>query len=234
MQAWIVAASIVGFAVVVFAMSPSIHAFFWNVGTSWLSSGNSSTPFDQQLFVLSGESPASPDFFDQIAHGWRISTSIEFWGAWFTASLFISLILITGIVYCTVRLLQIRRIERIAMQHAASPVSSGDVPRIQLRWRRILEQLESDDQQKWRLAILEADIMLNELLDVQGYKGETMEDKMKKVDIAAFNTIDFAWEAHKVRNRIVKEGAAFPLEAREAKRVIRMYERVLREFKFVE
>ena len=39
------------------------------------------------------------------------------------------------------------------------------MPRTQLRWNGILEEANSDDERKWRLAILEADIMLNELLE---------------------------------------------------------------------
>ena len=88
--------------------------------------------------------------------------------------------------------------------------------------------------ESWRLAILEADIMLNELLDLQGYKGETMADKMKQADRANFNTIDAAWEAHKVRNRIAHEGEGHEISAREARRVIDLYERVLKEFRIVE
>ena len=76
--------------------------------------------------------------------------------------------------------------------------------------------------------------MLNELLDVLGYRGETMADKMKQVVRGDFNTIDLAWEAHKVRNRVAHEGAEHLLSGREARRVISLYEQVFREFKFIE
>ena len=83
------------------------------------------------------------------------------------------------------------------------------------------------------MSILEADILLNELLDVLGYRGETMADKMKQIVKADFNTIDLAWEGHKIRNRIAHDGAQFPLSARDARRVIGLYEQVFREFKFI-
>ena len=97
-----------------------------------------------------------------------------------------------------------------------------------------MDQMSTGTPESWRLAILEADIMLNELLDLQAYKGETMADKMKQVDRANFNTIDLAWEAHKVRNRIAHEGAEHEINAREARRVIDLYERVFKEFRIVE
>ena len=57
---------------------------------------------------------------------------------------------------------------------------------------------------------------------------------MKRVDRADFRTIDIAWEAHKFRNAIAHEGAAIPLERRDADRIIGLYQRVFREFNFVE
>ena len=75
--------------------------------------------------------------------------------------------------------------------------------------------------------------MLNELLDLQGYKGETIADKMKQVDRAKFNSIDAAWEAHKIRNRVAHEGTTADLDAREARRVIGLYERVFKEFHYI-
>jgi hypothetical protein len=130
--------------------------------------------------------------------------------------------------------MQIRRQERVALIKAKFPIAAQDISRTQAKWERIVDDVRSDDERKWRLAILEADIMLNDLLDVLGYKGETMGDKMKQADVAEFNTIDFAWEAHKIRNRIAHEGVDHPLTQHEAVRVMRMYERVFREFKYID
>ena len=76
--------------------------------------------------------------------------------------------------------------------------------------------------------------MLNELLDVQGYRGETMADKMKQADRATFRSIDAAWEAHGLRNKVAHQGSALLLNAREARRVIGLYEQVFREFKIIQ
>ncbi len=101
------------------------------------------------------------------------------------------------------------------------------------KWERVLKHIESHNESDWKLAILEADIMLDELLDKSGYKGETMGDKLKQVDKSDFNTIDLAWEAHKIRNMIAHEGADFKINAREAQRVIKLYEQVFKEFKYI-
>lgn len=155
------------------------------------------------------------------------------WEVYVPIALFFMLLMGAGCLYCLVRIIQIRRLENMRFAAAARTVATKDVSRTQLRWQRILEQISKDDEHAWRLAILEAYIMLNELLDVQGYRGETMADKMKSVDRSNFTTIDMAWEAHKVRNKIAHEGSEHSLTHREARRVIDMYANVFREFKIL-
>ncbi|MCR4325280.1 MAG: hypothetical protein NUV59_00525 [Patescibacteria group bacterium] len=156
------------------------------------------------------------------------------WSVFVAISLFISLILTALVIYCAIRIQQIRYHERTMFDAMANTVRAVNIPKTQLRWQRITEQMESDDEHRWRLAILEADIMLNELLDTLGYKGETMADKMKQVAPADLNTIDLAWEAHKARNRIAHEGTHAHLSKDEAQRIIGLYRRVFRESNFIE
>jgi hypothetical protein len=56
---------------------------------------------------------------------------------------------------------------------------------------------------------------------------------MKSIEKSDFNSIDMAWEAHKIRNSIAHEGSDFLLNQREAKRVIGLYEIVFREFRYI-
>lgn len=171
------------------------------------------------------QTASAPGVFDTLYYRWSVFVAL---------SMFVSLLLATLIIYCIVRLQQIRYVERQRFAAAQRTVSSRDIPRTQLRWSRVIEQGRGDDEHKWRLAILEADIMLNELLDTLGYKGETMADKMKQVDRSKFNTIDLAWEAHAFRNRIAHQSQTVGLDRQEVRRVLSMYERVFREFSFVE
>jgi len=101
------------------------------------------------------------------------------------------------------------------------------------QWERILNHIESINENDWRLAILEADIMLNTLLDNMGLPGDTIADKLKMVEKSDFVTIDNAWEAHKVRNQIAHEGATFIINQHEVRRVIGLYQTVFEEFRIV-
>lgn len=169
----------------------------------------------------------------EIQNGWSLQTTLDLWGSLFPLSIAISLLLAVLIMYCVLRIMQIRRIEDANFHRHAHSVHAEDVPRTQLRWNRVMEHANSPDEHQWRLAILEADIMLNELLDVLGYKGETMGEKMKQVNRASFNSIDEAWEAHKTRNRVAHEGSGSPLTEREKNIVITQYARVFKEFGFI-
>ena len=101
------------------------------------------------------------------------------------------------------------------------------------RWQRVIGLINSQEPRDWKIAILEADIMLGELLDTMGYRGDSMGDQLKKIEKSDFLTIDKAWEAHKIRNSIAHEGEDFLITHREAQRVMRLFEEVFLEFRYI-
>ncbi len=207
--------------------------FFSGVGEDYLKAQHEPATFGIPNTLLPDEASYTRSLLSELQTGWSQDTLISIWGPWYVVAIFFVLLFAVGVIYCMIRISQLRHLERVAVAKSRQSIVSEDIPRSQLRWQRIFDEISSDDPGKWRLAILEADIMLNELLDTLGYKGETMADKMKQIDVSMFNTIDYAWEAHKIRNMVAHEGSAFELTEREARRVIRMYERVFHEFKFI-
>ena len=98
------------------------------------------------------------------------------------------------------------------------------------KWDKIIKLSESENPSDWRLAIIEADIMLDELLEKLELPGDTMGDKLKVVEKSDFTTIDLAWEAHKFRNNIAHQGNDFLVNQREIRRIISLYDAVFKEF----
>ena len=195
------------------------------------------TPDDSSPFANLREPIAAWDVPSLLAHSAGPEGYEQLLEGWFTFSFItiaLSIPFLALIVYCGLRVRQIRHHEELFFAAAQRTVKHEDVPRTQLRWNKVEEQSGSSNPESWRLAILEADIMLNELLDIQGYKGETLADKMKQVDRAQFNSIDAAWDAHQVRNRIAHQGTAHEISAREVRRVIGLYRRVFKEFRYIE
>ncbi len=101
------------------------------------------------------------------------------------------------------------------------------------KWAKVLEHMNSVNPSDWRLAIIEADIMLDELLTANGYHGDSVGDKLKGIEPSDMLTLDAAWEAHKVRNRIAHSGSDFELNERETKRVIALFESVFKEYEII-
>lgn len=145
------------------------------------------------------------------------------------ASNALSVFFLVVVIYCLIKLAQVENLER-GKYYATEPPPSEDITPKNERWERVVQHISSDNPSDWRLAILEADIILDELLDRLGYIGDTIGDKLKKVVRGDFKTLDNAWEAHRIRNAIAHEGSDFALTQRESRRIIGLYETVFREF----
>ena len=101
------------------------------------------------------------------------------------------------------------------------------------RWEHAMTHLNSASSSDWRLAIIEADVILDEMLRAQGYHGDSIGEILKGVEKGDMKTLDAAWEAHKIRNEIVHSGSGYTLTEREAKRAMALYESVFREFEVI-
>ncbi|GMU74469.1 MAG: hypothetical protein AMXMBFR44_6660 [Candidatus Campbellbacteria bacterium] len=157
--------------------------------------------------------------------------SVRAWFLWLSA---IFSILGAGIgLYSWKRWVLLTTIHKKQMEMLEKKLTETDVANKNERWQHVEELAASDNPGDWRVAIIEADIMLNELVSSMGYDGDTLGDKLKRIEKSDFTTLDLAWEAHKVRNRIAHSGSDFILTAREAKRVVGLYREVLQEFDYV-
>ncbi len=98
------------------------------------------------------------------------------------------------------------------------------------KWETVIARIKSGNSSDWRLAIIEADSMLDDLTQELGLVGTDLGERLKYASPHHFKTLDVAWEAHKVRNRIAHEGLSFDLAYRDAKKAIENYESVFKEF----
>lgn len=96
------------------------------------------------------------------------------------------------------------------------------------RWEKILQQIGTDDVNQWKIAIIDADVLLDEVLRDNAYVGDTVADKLKDAQRSGLTTLQYAWEAHKIRNKIAHD-SSYVLTQREAKTAISMFERFFNE-----
>lgn len=100
-------------------------------------------------------------------------------------------------------------------------------------WLEVEQKINSVNPSDWRLAIIEADVLLDEMLEQMGLPGDHLGERLKAANKSFFNTLDEAWQAHKVRNIIAHQGASYQLSYNEAKKTVDLYRRVFEEFYFI-
>ncbi|MCX6751576.1 MAG: hypothetical protein NT161_02290 [Candidatus Nomurabacteria bacterium] len=155
----------------------------------------------------------------------------------------LAIFFIAIIIYVTIRMFEIRKKERIHLHHEIEEYAHNQALKEKEtqeggifkneRWKKVLDYLFSINENDWKLAVIEADSMLFDLLTQLGFKGENIGDKLKEANQANFKNLNFAWEVHNIRNKIAHEGSSFELSLHEAKRVIALYEQIFQEFGYI-
>jgi hypothetical protein len=152
-------------------------------------------------------------------------------------SFILSILLIALIIYSANNLMKNRKKmhdDLILPNQAVTEESPKSLPPVvNEKWERVVTHINSANPADWKLAILECDIMLSEILEKMGYLQPSIGEKLKSIEPSDFTNIEAAWEAHKIRNQIAHEGSEFLINEREAKRVVGLYELVFREFEYI-
>lgn len=151
---------------------------------------------------------------------------------WMKYILWILIVLCVGIIaHVIYNLTNIRKNTRMKLNQVSDETISIPLS-TNKNWDKVILHVESYNESEWRLAVIEADMMLAELLDTMNLQGDSIGEKLKGIEKSDFNTLDLAWEAHKVRNQIAHD-PSFMLTQREARRVVSLFEQVFKEFSFV-
>jgi len=100
--------------------------------------------------------------------------------------------------------------------------------RIVKQWAKITARLETGIESEAKLAIIEADSMLDDILKKMGYGGESLGDRLKSITTATIQNIAEIWEAHKIRNNIVHD-PDYRLTLDQARKVLGSYEQAFRD-----
>jgi len=188
------------------------------------------------------------NYIDSI--GWGNATNIweyflqayfwPFWAYWKVIAVVFSIALAIWLIYSKRKVVGVIReeekiygpaAEESFLNAVASETKHGR--KQSAKRERVLQHASSDNSSDWRLAVMEADIMLEEALRDKGYVGESMGDILKSFEPGDFLSLDAAWEAHKVRNRIAHSGGDYELSEREMLRVVSLFEATLKELEVI-
>lgn len=145
----------------------------------------------------------------------------------------VSVIFFGIIVYSVMRLKEREQMNQEAFHARIQSLKEVRSEKKNERWAAVLEHIGSPKEGDWRIAIIEADTMLDKLTKDMGLIGNDLGDRLRNAPTGDFQTLDNAWAAHRLRNRIAHEGLNFKLEYRDAKKAIEQFESVFQEFNLV-
>ncbi|MEK7639124.1 MAG: hypothetical protein AAB388_03120 [Patescibacteria group bacterium] len=195
--------------------------------------------------IPTAQAPAGTDIFSVILSGFLnnevtaaivatpvLFTTISFiWSTYVVIAYVVSLILLILYVYASVQWNQyqalqsqmLRDSEKLYDEHFRGVRKNS-------RLNDVFTHSASENPNDWRLAIIEADIILDDILKQRGYAGTSLGERLRSISPHQLASLDDAWEAHKVRNQIAHGGADFVLTKRLAEETINRYRRVFTEF----
>ncbi len=152
---------------------------------------------------------------------------------WFSAGIlkivfiFVSLALFVGTI---ILLFKASWLEKRYLENTKemSLYKSGGEKKMSKEWKKIFNRLDSQIEPEYKLAVLEADELVDGVFAKMGYSGGAMEEKIGKMDASILPNINGILEAHKIRDNIVHD-PDYKFDMEKAKQVLGVYEQTLHD-----
>lgn len=158
------------------------------------------------------------------------------WSILGVISAFLSIIFLAIIIWSLVRMIEIQIYDKEEVNHEIHEALLKEKERnrnANPRWHYILTLVESPNESDWRVAIIEADSMMEEILREKGLSGDTVSELLEGAKESGYRSIQDAWDAHLVRNQIAHVGSDFPLSQVEGRRVVKMFQNFFEELRVI-
>lgn len=91
------------------------------------------------------------------------------------------------------------------------------------QWERIKKRTESGAESDYKLAIIDADDFLEDVLDKEGYEGKDFQETIQKAGKLISPIINDILNAHEARNSIVYN-PDYKISVEQAKKILETYE----------
>lgn len=105
--------------------------------------------------------------------------------------------------------------------------------KLSINWDKILKRINSDDESNRKLAIIEADDLLNKALNEMGYQGANLEESLKDAGKEIVHNKEDLLKAHKVRRDMVYD-PNYNLSEEDGKELISIYEETLDDLELLD
>lgn len=94
------------------------------------------------------------------------------------------------------------------------------------KWKIIKGRLQRESESEAKLAVIEADSLLNDVLLEMGYKGESLGERLENLTADLLPNLEDLKKAHATRNNIIHD-PYYKLSISEVKDTLEIYEKTL-------
>lgn len=133
----------------------------------------------------------------------------------------IAVLAFVGVVLAIAALL----VSRVRGFFASRSFETGDRETMRRRWKEIEQMLAAPGEMSRKVAVLEADKLLDFALKALAMPGMTLGDRLKFAQYK-YPELREVWWAHRVRNQLAHE-ASFHLDPGVARRALKSFEKAL-------
>lgn len=102
------------------------------------------------------------------------------------------------------------------------------VGKMMKRWAGIIKKFESGTEYDQKTALLEAEELMDEVLERMVQKGETTEEKLENLPLGSVSNLSQIKEALKMKNSIVRD-PGYKLNKEEAELALKAFEQALKD-----
>jgi len=99
-------------------------------------------------------------------------------------------------------------------------------------WQEIKNFAESIRDSEWKLAVIEADKVVDDALKAKGLPGDSMGERLMMIKPNELLSLQDLWDAHKLRNLIVHD-TSYNVTHEQATAAVDSFGRTLRELGFI-
>ena len=150
---------------------------------------------------------------------------------WFQlGSAIISSLFLWGLVYCIIK----SGFHTYQLERWMDILNLKTLPkrRAIIAWRQIQRRLKKGGQTNYKLAILEADKIFDEILKLSGFTGDSVDERVRQAEEGEIPNIEKLVQAHRTARKILLD-PEFAVDLTLAKETIKIYQDLFYEFGLV-
>lgn len=111
-------------------------------------------------------------------------------------------------------------------------IPATSAKKMRKRWDKIENRLKTENVSQFKVAVIEADKIIDGILEGVGYKGENMGERIEKIMPGHIEDVEKLQWAHEIRNQIIHD-ESFEINKEKAEEVLGIYEKVLKDLEYL-